>query len=173
VAFQRPVPLEARHRTESFRCGVLSLEEWLRRHALQSHRSGGSRVFVTTASNPDVAGYYALAAGAVMPRDTSARLARGLAANQPVPVVLLGRLAVDVRHQGRHLGRSLLLDAIARVLQAGELIGIRALLVHAIDDRARAWYEQFGFERSPTHSLHLILLTKNLRATVKDGGSGS
>ena len=168
AAFQRPVALEARHRTESFRCGVLSLDEWLSKHALQSHRSGGSRVFVTTASDSDVVGYYALAAGAVIPSDTSARLARGLATNQPVPVVLLGRLAVDARHQGQHLGRSLLLDAMARVVQAGELIGIRALLVHAIDERARGWYEPFGFERSPTHPLHLILLIKDLRATLKD-----
>jgi len=124
-------------------------------------------VFVTTETEPDVAGYYALAAGAVMPREATARLARGLAANQPVPVVLLGRLAVDVRHQGRHLGRSLLLDAMTRVLQAGELIGVRALLVHAIDERARDWYAQFGFERSPTHPLHLLLLTKDLRATIE------
>ncbi len=124
-------------------------------------------MFVTTETEPDVAGYYALAAGAVMPREATARLARGLAANQPVPVVLLGRLAVDVRHQGRHLGRSLLLDAMTRVLQAGELIGVRALLVHAIDERARDWYAQFGFERSPTHPLHLLLLTKDLRATIE------
>jgi ribosomal protein S18 acetylase RimI-like enzyme len=167
VGFQKPVPLEARHRAESFRSGVLSLDEWLRRHALQSHRSGGSRVFVTTETEPDVAGYYALAAGAVMSREASARLARGLAANHPVPVVLLARLAVDARHQGRHLGRSLLLDAMTRVLEAGELIGIRALLVHAIDERASGWYAQFGFERSPTHPLHLLLLIKDLRATVE------
>jgi ribosomal protein S18 acetylase RimI-like enzyme len=167
VGFHEPVALEAWHRAEDFRCGVESLDAWLRKHALQSHRSGGSRVFVTTETDPDVAGYYALAAGAVMSRDSPARLARGLASNQPVPVVLLGRLAVDVRHQGRHLGRSLLLDAITRVLQAGELIGIRALLVHAVDERARGWYGQFGFERSPTHPLHLILLIKDLRATVR------
>lgn len=168
AAFQPPIALEARHRTGSFRCGVLSLDEWLRKHALQSHRSGGSRVFLTTASDPDVVGYYALAAGTVIPSNASARLARGLATNQPVPVVLLGRLAVDSRHQGRHLGRSLLLDAMARVLQAGELIGIRALLVHAVDERAREWYKQFGFERSPTHSLHLALLIKDLRTTIKN-----
>ena len=125
-------------------------------------------MFVTTQADPDVAGYYALAAGAVMPREATARLARGQAANQPVPVVLLGRLAVDVRHQGRHLGRSLLLDAMTRVLQAGELIGVRALLVHAIDERARDWYAQFGFERSPTHPLHLLLLIKDLRATIEE-----
>jgi GNAT superfamily N-acetyltransferase len=147
---------------------VLSLDKWLRKYALQSHRSGGSRVFVTTQTDPDIVGYYALAAGAVMPRKAPARLVRGLAANQPVPVVLLGRLAVDARHQGQHLGRSLLLDAMTRVLQASELIGIRALLVHAIDERARDWYAQFGFERSPTHSLHLVLLIKDLRATVED-----
>ncbi len=102
-----------------------------------------------------------------MPRDTSARLAHSLAASQPVPVVLLGRLAVDAGHQGQHLGRSLLLDAMMRVLQAGDLIGVRALLVHAIDERARVWYEQFGFERSPTHPLHLVLLMKDLRTTVR------
>jgi GNAT superfamily N-acetyltransferase len=167
VSFQKPVALEAWHRAENFQCGVLSLDEWLRKHALQSHRSGGSRVFVTTQTDPDIAGYYALAAGAVMPRDATARLARGMATNLPVPVVLLGRLAVDARHQGQHLGRSLLKDAMMRVLQAGELIGIRALLVHAIDEHAREWYTQFGFECSPTHPLHIILLIKDLRASVE------
>jgi GNAT superfamily N-acetyltransferase len=170
VDFHKPVALEAWHRAEHFQCGVLSLDDWLGKHAMQSHRSGGSRVFVTTETDPDIAGYYALAAGAVMPRDSSARLVRGLAANQPVPVVLLGRLAVDARYQGQHLGRSLLLDAMMRVLQAGELIGIRALLVHAIDERAREWYTQFGFERSPTHPLHLLLLIKDLRASVEQLG---
>jgi ribosomal protein S18 acetylase RimI-like enzyme len=172
VGFQKPVALEARHRAESFRCGVLSLDEWLRKHALQSHRSGGSRVFVTTETDPDIAGYYALAAGAVMPREASVRTVQGLAANRPVPVVLLGRLAVDARHQGQHLGRSLLLDAMTRVLEAGQLIGIRALVVHALDGRALDWYGQFGFERSPTHPLHLILLIKDLRATVENLATG-
>jgi GNAT superfamily N-acetyltransferase len=170
VGYHKPVALEAWHRAENFQCGVLSLDEWLRKHALQSHRSGGSRVFVTTETDPDIVGYYALAAGAVMPRDATARLARGMATNLPVPVVLLGRLAVDARHQGRHLGRSLLRDAMMRVLQAGELIGIRALLVHAIDEHARDWYTQFGFERSPTHPLHLIILIKDLRASVEQLG---
>ena len=170
MGFHEPVALEAWHRAEHFQCGVLSLDEWLRKHALQSHRSGGSRVFVTTETDPDIVGYYALAAGAVMSRDATARLVRGPAANQPVPVVLLGRLAVDARHQGQHLGRSLLLDAMTRVLQAGKLIGIRALLVHTIDERAREWHAQFGFERSPTHPLHLILLIKDLRASVEQLG---
>lgn len=170
MGFHKPVPLEARHRAESFHSGVQSLDEWLRRHALQSHRGGGSRVFVTTKVDTDVVGYYALAAGAVMPHETTARLVRGLAADQPVPVVLLGRLAVDVRHQGQYLGRSLLLDAMTRVLEAGELLGIRALLVHAIDERAREWYAQLGFEHTPTHPLHLLLLIKDLRATIKHLG---
>jgi GNAT superfamily N-acetyltransferase len=167
VGFQRPVSLEQQHRVEDFCCGVRSLDEWLRKHALQSHRSGGSRVFVTTEAGLEVAGYYALAAGVVMPRHVPARIVRGLAANQPVPVVLLGRLAVDRGCQGRHLGRSLLGDAMTRVLQAGELIGVRALLVHAIDERAREWYGQFGFQPSPTHPLHLTLLMKDLRATAR------
>ncbi|MCW3019755.1 MAG: GCN5-related N-acetyltransferase [Solirubrobacterales bacterium] len=124
-------------------------------------------MFVTTETESDVVGYYALAAGAIMPREAAARVARGLAANQPVPVVLLGRLAVDIRRQGRHLGRSLLLDAMTRVVQAGELIGIRAMLVHAVDERARLWYSRFGFQRSPAHPLQLILLIKDLRATIE------
>jgi predicted N-acetyltransferase YhbS len=107
-----------------------------------------------------------------MPRASSARIVQGLAANQPVPVVLLGRLAVDARHQAQHVGRSLLLDAMTRVLEAGDLIGIRALLVHALDERARGWYEQFGFDRSPTHPLNVILLIKDLRATVENLASG-
>jgi GNAT superfamily N-acetyltransferase len=182
VGFQRPVGIEQRHRVEDFRCGVGSLDEWLRRHALQSHRSGGSRVFVATEDSRaaeagrtpredredrEVAGYYALAAGAVMPKDAPARVLRGLAGNQAVPVILLGRLAVDRRFQGRRLGRSLLQNATTRVLRAGELIGVRALLVHAVDERARAWYAQFGFAPSPTHPLHLTLLMKDLRATVE------
>jgi GNAT superfamily N-acetyltransferase len=167
VGFHKPVPLEAWHRAERFQSGAVSLDEWLRKHALQSHRGGGSRVFVTTDEGPDIAGYYALAAGAVMPRGAPSRLVRGLGANQPVPVVLLGRLAVDAGCQGQHLGRSLLLDAMTRALQAGELIGLRALLVHALDERAREWYLQFGFEPSPTHPLHLILLVKDLRANVE------
>lgn len=170
MGFQQPVPLEAWHRIEGFQSGVLSLDEWLHKHALQSHRSGGSRVFVTTETGSSVAGYYALAAGAVMSREATARLVRGLAGNQPVPVVLLGRLAVDVRHQGQHLGRSLLLDAMTRVVEAGKLIGIRALLVHAIDRDAREWYAQFGFERSSTHPLHLLLLMKDLRMTLEHLG---
>lgn len=103
-----------------------------------------------------------------MPRDSTARLVRGLAGHQPVPVVLLGRLAVDIDRQGRHVGRSLLLDAMSRVLAASESIGIRALLVHALDETASEWYAQFGFEPSPTHSLHLHLLMKDLRATVQN-----
>ena len=172
MGFQKPVPLEARHGAENFRCGVLSLDEWVRKHALQSHRSGGSRVFVTTETDPDIAGYYALAAGAIMARDGSARLVQGLATHQPVPVVLLGRLAVDTRHQRQQVGRSLLLDAMTRVLAAGEMIGIRALLVHAVDEQAMERYAQFGFERSPTHPLHLILLLKDLRATLDQLGRG-
>lgn len=170
MGFQKPVALEASHSAENFHCGVTSLDEWLRRHALQSHRSSGSRVFVTTETDPEIAGYYALAAGAVMPREAPARLAQGLGPNQPAPVIVLARLADDTRYQRQHLGRSLLLDAMTRVLQAGELIGVRALLVHAVDERARDWYGQFGFERSPTHPLHLILLTKDLRATLGQSG---
>lgn len=134
-----------------------------RRQATEAGQTPGQ----TPHDSREIAGYYALAAGAVMPRDAPARVVRGLASNQAVPVVLLARLAVDHRSQGRRLGRSLLQDATTRVLRAGELIGVRALLVHAVNERARAWYAQFGFAASPTHPLHLTLLMKDLRATVE------
>jgi GNAT superfamily N-acetyltransferase len=122
-------------------------------------------VFVTTREGEAVIGYYALAAASLEPQAAVPRVLKG-EAQRPVPVVLLARLAVDRRHQGRGVGRSLLQDAVLRCLQASESIGVRAMLVHAKHDEARAWYEKYGFERSPTDSLHLMILIKDLRAFV-------
>jgi hypothetical protein len=157
VGLQRPVPLAAEHRIESFRSGAAALDRWLRRHALQSQRSGTSRVFVTTDRGLDVFGYYTLSLGAVM----------GPVADPPLPVFLLGRMAVDARRQGRHPRRALLLDAMTRVQRAAQPIGVRGLIVHAIDASAREWYEEFGFEPSPTHPLHLLLSIKDLHTTIE------
>jgi predicted N-acetyltransferase YhbS len=127
------------------------------------------RADVTTLTDDParVIGYYALAAAQIEPAAATERLLKGQPRQRLVPVVLLARLAVDHDHQRRHVGGSLLRDAMLRVLQASDPIGIRALIVHATDGRARAWYEHFGFEPSPTDPLHLILLLKDLRRLLE------
>jgi GNAT superfamily N-acetyltransferase len=112
-----------------------------------------------------VAGYYTLAAGSVRRDDTPPRVAKGLG-NYPVPVILLARLAVDRTEQGKGLGAALLKDAILRAAQAADIVGCRALLVHAKDQAAQAFYRRFGFESSPVDELHLYLLMKDILANL-------
>jgi len=171
VAYTRPEPLAARHELAPFDCGEPALDQWLQRHARTSHASGAARVFVTTHSDEParVVGYYALAAAQIEAADATPRLLKGQPPERAVPVVLLARLAVDRAQQGRRVGRSLLRDAMLRVTQASEPIGIRALLVHAKNERARAWYAQYGFEPSPTDPLHLVLLLKDVKKILASG----
>lgn len=172
MAYSRPAPLHKGHVLDGFDCGEQALDRWLKEHALASQASGSARVFVTTDDGETVAGYYALAAAQVEPREATGRLAKGQPRHRPIPVVLLARLAVDRRHRGRGLGSSLLRDAMLRCLGASEAIGVRAMVVHAKDRRARAWYERYGFEASPTDPLHLILPMKDLRAFVDERAGG-
>ena len=111
-------------------------------------------------------GYYSLAVGAVERGEAPARIRKGLA-RHPIPVMLLARLAADRAEHGRGLGRILLRDALLRTAEAAEIAGIRAILVHAKDDEARAWYERLDFEPSPTNPSHLFLLMKDLRASLR------
>jgi GNAT superfamily N-acetyltransferase len=166
VPYRRSEPLTKSHALEGFDCGSPALNDWLKRHALTSQAAGTARVFVTMEDGNEVVGYYALAAAQVEPDLATERLAKGQPKHRPIPVVLLARLAVDLDHQGRGVGTSLLQDAMLRAHQAAEQIGLRAMLVHAKDDHARRWYEQYGFEPSPTDPLHLILLLKDLRALI-------
>lgn len=169
MGYRSPEPLAAEHEVSAFDCGEPALDDWLKRHARASHAGGGARVFVTTHTEKAAAvvGYYALAAAQVEPRGAPERLLKGQPGERPVPVVLLARLAVDGEHQRRQVGASLLRDAMLRVLQAADPIGIRALVVHAKHDRARAWYQQYGFEASPTDPLHLVLLIKDIKRLVR------
>jgi predicted N-acetyltransferase YhbS len=116
-----------------------------------------------------VVGYYSLSAGSVRKEESPARIAKGLA-KHPIGVILLARLAVDRNEHGSGLGKSLLVDALSRALTAADAIGARAILVHAIDDEAAAFYGKFGFEPSPLDSKQLLLLMKDLRATLKSIG---
>ena len=114
----------------------------------------------------NIAGFYSLAVGSVDPENASPRVLKGIA-RHPVPVMILARLAVDLKHQGAGLGAALLKDAILRTTQAADIAGIRALLVHAKDEAARNWYLKWEFESSPTDALHLFLLLKDLKALLK------
>jgi GNAT superfamily N-acetyltransferase len=158
------VPLEKGHDWTAFDSGSAPLDEYLRNFAIQNHQNRSARTYVATRGTR-VVGYYTLAAGSVDRAETPDRVAKGLA-NYPVPIILLARLAVDRSEQGRGLGKGLLKDALVRVAQAAELIGCRALLVHAKDASAKAFYEKFGFIPSPTHELHLYLLVKDILANL-------
>ncbi len=158
-------PLTGAHDTSEFDCGKAELTDWLRRHALANHQAGSARVFVVHRENR-VVGYYALAAASVEHEEAPERIRRGLA-RHPIPVILLARLAVDRREQGKGLGAALLKDALIRTARAADEVGARAVLVHAKDDDARAFYERFDFEPSPTDPLHLFLLMKDLRKVVR------
>ena len=166
MSFTQPALIAAQHQLEAFDCGNESLNQYLKRFALTNSAAGVARTYVTTPTGePAVAGYYSLAAGSVEKARVSERVAKGLPLH-PIPVVLLARLAVDQLFQGKGLGKGLLRDALQRTLAAAEVIGVRAVLVHAKDENAAAFYARFGFAPSPTDPLHLMLLIKDLRRTI-------
>jgi GNAT superfamily N-acetyltransferase len=164
-----PEPLVAHHVVANFDCGVAPLNDWLKKRALRNQVSGASRTFVVYDDGHIVA-YYALASSAVALNSASGRLRRNMP--DPIPVVVLGRLAVDARFQGQGLGRGLLQDAGKRVLQAADAIGIRGLIVHAIDDNAKAFYQRLGFEVSPLDPMTLMITLADLRASLRHPRSG-
>jgi GNAT superfamily N-acetyltransferase len=136
------------HRVESFKCGEEVLDRWLHAYAGQTQRRDAARTFVTAEPDGKVAGYYTLVAAQVERAHSTARVRRGLSRHFPIPIALLARLAVATSHQGIGLGRSLLLDALERVLRASEELAIRAVAVDALNERAASFYQQFGFESS-------------------------
>ncbi len=163
---QPPVLLTKNHEIAGFNCGKLPLNDFLIKYALQNQASGGARTYVLVRRNR-VIGYYSLAPASVMPEDAPARVMKGQA-RYPVPVVLMARFAVDQSEQGKGLGKGLLRDALHRALQGSEAIGGRAFLVHAKDEDARAFYQKFGMQPSPTNALHLFLLFKDIRASLPE-----
>ncbi|MFM8746845.1 MAG: GNAT family N-acetyltransferase [Aestuariivirga sp.] len=146
-----------------FDCGKEPLDRFLKRYALISQKAGSAQTYVVCRGDRRIAGYYSLAVGAVEHAEAPQRVRKGLA-RHAVPVMLLARLAVDRQAQGQGLGKALLKDALLRTADAAQIAGIRALLVHAKDEEARAWYERFDFEPSPTDPWHLFLLLKDLRS---------
>jgi GNAT superfamily N-acetyltransferase len=150
-----PGRLRADHDLSEFQCGEPSLDDWLRRRALQNEESGASRTYIVCAGQ-HVVGYYALAVGAVVHAEAPGRVRRNMP--DPVPVMIIGRLAVHQDFHGKKIGPGLLRDAVLRTLQAAEIAGLRAILVHAISDRARQFYEDCGFLPSPMDPMTLMII---------------
>ncbi len=150
-----PQPLAAIHILDEFECGEAVLDEWLKRRAMTNQMSGASRTFVVTDQDSLVYGYYAMAAGAASHQMATSSVRRNMP--DPVPVMVLARLAVDHRVQGRKLGASLLQDAVNRAVVVSQNAGVRALLVHALHNQAKAFYERYGFQSSPLHPMTLML----------------
>jgi GNAT superfamily N-acetyltransferase len=166
MRFGDPEPLEQTHALDGFDCGVESLNAWLTQHARGAVASGSARVFVTVdAEQRRVCGYYALTAAAIAHEQGTERARKGQP-RHPIPAVLLARLAVDTTVQRRGIGAWLLQDAMRRALSASEAVGMRVLLVHALDDTARSFYERWGFEPSPTDPLNLQMLFKDIRRSL-------
>jgi GNAT superfamily N-acetyltransferase len=159
-----PIPLAATHILDDFACGEPSLDEWLKRRALANQLSGASRTFVVTDQEGRVYGYYAIAAGAVSRRAATSSVRRNMP--DPVPVMVLARLAVDQRAQGIKLGASLLQDAVYRTAIVSQNVGVRALLVHALHDRAKQFYKRYGFQESPLHPMTLMLCLNAVRVPM-------
>ena len=150
-----PTPLAPDHELDGFSSGVASLDDWLIRYARRNELEGASRTYVLCERPPRVIGYYSLAAGSILHNLATGKTRRNMP--NPVPVVLLGRLAIDRTWQGKGLGADLLRDAVLRTVGAAETIGVRAMLVHAISDEARNFYEKFGFHTSPIVPMALMI----------------
>ncbi|MFM2449654.1 MAG: hypothetical protein RIS44_2104 [Pseudomonadota bacterium] len=158
-----PEPLTASHGLADFDCTEPSLNDWLKRRAWQNQVSGATRTFVA-ADEGRVRAYYALASSAVAPAAALGRFRRNMP--DPIPVVVLARLAVHREHQGQGLGRALFQDAALRVIHAADAIGIRGLIVHALSDPAKRFYEQLGLQQSPLDPLVLMTTVADLKAAL-------
>ena len=145
------------HAIDAFDCGVLVLDDWLRRRARQNQASGASRTYVVAEANR-VVGYFSLASGALATTDAPGRLRRNMP--DPIPMVVPGRLAVDRGWQRQGLGVALLRDAVLRTAAAADILGIRGLIVHALSEPAKLFYERHGFTPSPLQPMTLVLSLK-------------
>lgn len=156
--------LQRQHAVESFTCGQPELDRFLTRHALQAQQSNSSQTYLAL-NGAEVVGFYTLVAGQVEHIDAPPRVAKGMP-RHPIGLMVLARLAVHSSMQGRGLGSGLLLDAMSRTLQVADIVGVRALAVHAKDHQAAEFYRHFGFEPSPTDPHHLFRIIKDIRSAA-------
>lgn len=160
MSLSAPVPLDDSHALDDFRCAEPELEQWLKRRALRNQREGASRTFVVCEGRR-VVGYYALAAGSVLHAQAPGAVRRNMP--EPIPVIVLGRLAVHPDWSGQGLGSGLLKDAVLRSLRLSEELGVRALLCHAINEGAKAFSLHHGFVESPLDPLTVMLSLGKVR----------
>jgi predicted N-acetyltransferase YhbS len=161
--YSAPRPISADDRLDDFDCGKTALNDFLRRRALKNE-GRASRTFVVCSTSGEVVAYYTVSAGAVELHEAPPKLRRNMPS--PLPVMVLGRLATDVRHGGRGIGKAMLREALSRVLEASRSVGVRAVLVHAIDDEAIAFYAQFGFQAFPADSRTLFLPVETIETAL-------
>ena len=161
MGLKAPERLTEHHDISDFDCGVPSLTEWLKRSGLKNERNDGSRTYVVCDGQAVVA-YYTLATGAIHRAEAAGKVRRNMP--EPVPLVVLGRLAVDERYQGRGIASGMLRDGVLRVLAASEQVGIKALLVHALSEDAKRFYLRHGFQVSPADEMTLMVTIKDARA---------
>lgn len=160
--FSAPVPITSAHDVAQFDCGHDALNEFLIKYALLNTSAGIARTFVTTLENqPAVVGYFSLAAGSIEPAHAPERIVKGVP-RHPIPVILLARLAVDIKYQRKQLGKGLLKQALLKSVEASRIIGARAILVHAKDQKAADFYAKFGFLPSPSNPFHMLLIFKDI-----------
>jgi GNAT superfamily N-acetyltransferase len=153
--------LNRSHVVEPFTCGQPELDRFLVRHALHAQQANSSQTYVAVGGG-EIVGFYTIVAGEVHHADAPERVVKGMP-RHPIPLLVLARLAVHFKAQGRGIGSGLLLDALGRTLQVADIIGVRALAVHAKDDRAAAFYQHFGFTPSPSDPRHLFMIVKDIR----------
>jgi GNAT superfamily N-acetyltransferase len=165
-----PEPLTSKHRVDAFDCGIDSLNQWLRQQALKNEISGASRSFVVCEEGDLVVGYYALATGSILRQKAPGNIR--LAMPDPIPVMVLGRLGVDLRRQSSGLGSGLLRDAVLRTYGVSKQAGIRALLVHALSEEAKKFYLHHGFQESPMEALTMLLHLREVEHILKTASSG-
>ncbi|MDP2830132.1 MAG: GNAT family N-acetyltransferase [Sulfuricellaceae bacterium] len=163
MTISAPEPLDGHHDTAAFSSGVESLDAWLKRRAMKNQATGASRTFVACEGKRVVA-YYSLASSSITVDEAPGRFRRNMP--DPIPVVVLGRLAVDQSLQGKGVGRALVRDAGLRLIQAADTIGIRGVIVHALSAEARAFYERVGFDPSPLDPMTLMMTLTDLKASL-------
>ena len=161
----KPTPLSSVHDLDGFDSGVSSLDEWLQKRAMKNEHVAASRTYVSC-DGLKVAGYYCLSAGGIGRQSATKGMTRNMP--DPVPVMVLGRLAIDRRYQNIGLGKALLLDAVRRTLQAGEIAGIVALMVHAISEEAKRFYLSRGFIESPVQPMTLCFKLSDAKAVYAE-----
>jgi N-acetylglutamate synthase-like GNAT family acetyltransferase len=157
---QAPQLIQPEFKIEDFDCGNIELNEWLKKRALKNEDSGASRTYVVTVEQIVIA-YYCLATGSIISTVATGKVHRNMP--DPIPVIIIGRLAVDINWQDKKIGYALVRDAVLRTLQVSEIAGIRAILVHALTERAKQFYEKCGFIASPIEPLTLMATIKDIK----------